>query len=363
MKKYKILVDLNIPLLSNCLANHSIVMEFEGRKLSKQDILDFDASLLFVRSTTIVNKDLLEGTNVRFVATATSGSEHFDKAYLDSKGIVYSDSIGSNALSVAEYVIFSILHYQGITKSSIIGKNIGLIGYGNVGKRVAYYANLLGMNVFACDPPLFDTGFFAHSKLNHYALEYIFENCDVITNHVNYERDGKYPTINLINANLLKKAKANVLLIHTSRGGIANEADLIEFARNKKITLVCDVWENEPNVSKNAALAAMIATPHIAGHSYDGKLKGTLKMAQHFEEFTGYYVDKSTILNELSNTNYIDINSMSENDIYPSLLKSRDLLSIHQQFINTFSTDYAGKEFDLMRKNYPIQREIFKDIL
>ncbi len=369
MKNINVLIDSNIPLLSEAIADFANVSIFEGGKLTNQKLIAAKCTMLFVRSTTQVNKELLNGTEVKFVATATSGSEHLDKIYLEANKIAYFDAIGSNALSVAEYVIFAILFWAQENNKPLDGKKIGIIGFGNVGKRVAYFARLLGLELWVNDPPLVAEGYAFPEGLKVSNIDEIFQNCDIITNHVPLELGGKFPTHNLIDGKLISMITQGSLFVHASRGGVVRESVWIEAAVKNQIVPIIDVWENEPYISSEAMRAARLATPHVAGHAFDAKLKGTLDMARAFEEFTGQKPNCDIILNELNNSEKIDLSNWNNENIYQMLLKSREIPRIHQAFLgeinnpdeNITNEENISDRFKSMRKNFPCQREVFPE--
>jgi erythronate-4-phosphate dehydrogenase len=290
-KQSVIYIDENIPLLPDVLSDCGELIKFNGRKLDNEFIKKHDCEYLFVRSTTKVNKSLLEDTNVRFVGTATSGIDHIDTQYLSSKGIHFCSAPGANANSVAEYVLYSMFLYSKKLGISLKDKTIGVVGYGNVGKIVAEYAHLMGLKVLINDPPLKNDGFLFPNNLEYVSLNEICESADILTNHVplTFHGEGKHPTYRLFSPDHIKKIKRSAMIIHTSRGGVIDEDTLLERINKEELIAAVDVFENEPLVNIDVAKAAIISTPHIAGYSYDGKLKGTLMMAQQFQNFSGVY--------------------------------------------------------------------------
>jgi len=362
-----IFVDEQIPLLYDSLAQIGEVVQFSGRSLTKEMLSNFNCEILFVRSTTKVNKDLLEGTKVKFVGTATSGIDHIDVEYLNERCIYFADASGSNSNSVAEYVIFSILHWAKDHNFDLRGMPIGIIGFGNIGKLVGKYANLLGMEVIINDPPLLEKiekGF--HESFPDYVkyanLNELLLSSRVVTNHVPLEKQGKYPTYKLLDSNNLELLGQNTLFIHTSRGGVVVERDLITIKRMKELTLAIDVWENEPHINVELAKECEIATPHIAGYSYDGKLRGTLKMLEEFEKFTNIKPDYSLVISKLSEYKPLDAQFYQTNEyIYKKLLESRKLLedtAVFKKIVEIRNESERARYFDELRKNYPRRREI-----
>lgn len=362
-----VFVEEQIPFLSESLEKVSNLFTFPGRRLTCESLISSNCEILFVRSTTKVNRNLIENTKVKFVGSATSGIDHIDLDYLQSKNIYFTDAKGSNANSVAEYVIFSILHWASENKIDLKGLPIGIIGYGNIGSLVAKYSFFLGMNVFINDPPLLEAihqGQKEHlpSFLTYLDLDDLLKNCLIITNHVPLTSNSKYPTLKLLDKDKINLIPDNCLFIHTSRGGIVSENDLLQIKRKKNFTLVIDVWENEPNINTELIKESAICSPHIAGYSYDGKLRGALKMLNEFEKFTSIKPDYSKIEKELANYKRLETDFFQNPvSIYDKLIVTRRILDDTQQFKKILSftnSNQIAKYFDDLRKNYPTRREI-----
>lgn len=227
------------------------------------------ADVLLTRSSTRVNASLLEGSKVRFVATATIGDDHFDKGYLKSKGIRYANAAGSSTGSVVEYVITALLelHVRGLI--DIAETRIGIIGAGRIGGRLQDIFGRLGMRVLVNDPPR------ARKERGRgfVTLRRLLDEADVISLHTPLTRDGPDATWHLIGKHELSRFRGRGLM-NTGRGDCVDnaalagwlDADAAHFA-------VLDCWEGEPNVSHDLLShpQVAIATPHIAGHSLDGK--------------------------------------------------------------------------------------------
>lgn len=354
-----ILADENIPFLPYALRNAGRVILFNGRELNNRQLTESGCNILFVRSTTKVDKELLSGTNVEFVASATSGIDHIDTEYLSRKGIAFYSADGSNSNSVAEYVVYSILKWAVTTKANLPGKAIGIIGYGNIGKLVSKYSGMLGLQILVNDPPLKDAGYKFPANVYYGELNELLKEADIITNHVPLTTAGLYKTSRLLDEIQLNLIKGNSLFIHSSRGGVVNEAALTVLL-SKGVTLVMDVWENEPGINIEPAKSCMLATPHIAGYSRDGKIRGSAKMSRAFREFTGIIPDNTIIDTEIGK--YSPLGNEYYNNPEELLLlleKNRQFSSDHLNFISTF--DKESKEraisFDKLRKEYPEMRE------
>ena len=276
-----LICDENILFGKEAFKTIGSVKTCSGRAILQELIKNAD--VLCVRSITNVTAQLLDTTNVKFVATTSSGSEHIDKDYLEKHGIGFADAVGANAESVAEYVVACLfLYMKNMGWSSLQGKSCGVIGVGNVGTKVAAFAKKLGMSVVLCDPPrMLSEPSFVSEKLEA-ALS-----ADVVTLHVPFTTKGEYATNNMINLKNLSIIKKNACLINTSRGGVLNEEDLKYRLKQKKDLFCCiDVWKNEPKIDAELAALANVATAHIAGHSWNGKVNATKqiyeKICEHF---------------------------------------------------------------------------------
>lgn len=265
----KIVADENIPFAAEAFGTLGGVTLVHGRAMTAQTVADAD--ILLVRSVTRVDRDLLEGSCVRFVATATIGTDHIDTDYLDKRGIGFASAPGSNATSVAEYVTAALLVLAKRGGYRLQDKSIGIIGVGNVGSRVAAKAEALGMKVLLNDPPL--------ARKTHYKkylpLERLFE-ADFLTIHTPLSYGGPDPTYQIVNEEFVAAMKPGSVLVNTARGAIAETRALKRALDSDQLgEVVIDVWENEPNPNTGLIERAAIATPHIAGYSLDGKVRGT----------------------------------------------------------------------------------------
>ena len=268
-----IAVDYQIPEIENRLAecfkaDYSIDY-FDSNTLTARDLENTDA--LLVRSTLSVNQALCQDTKISYVASATAGINHLDIDYLDSQNIAWSHASGCNAFSVIHYVLAAI---GVLIKDDLfnVRQSIGIVGYGNIGRRLYNILKALNFEVYACDP------FLSHSELVD--LDRVLE-CDLITIHAPLSERGNHPTSNLINESHIKKV-SNKILINTSRGEIISEALVL---KAHDLIYICDVWTNEPHPSKELIERAFIATPHIAGYSIEGKLNGAISISRACAKF------------------------------------------------------------------------------
>ncbi len=261
-------IDRNIPFAREAFENFGDVTLVETTGINAAAV--HDADVLIVRSETRVTQTLLEGSRVKFVGTATIGTDHLDLDYLQSRHIAYANAPGCNSTSVAQYMAAALLHLSSKCGFSLSGKCIGVVGVGNVGKKVVQIAQVLGMSVRQNDPPLArSTG-----DKNFVSLDDLMD-CDVITLHVPLTKTGVDPTFHLFDRKRLASLKPGTVFVNTSRGAVVETDALKNALRRKHIAhAVVDVWENEPDIDPECVSLATIATSHIAGYSFEGKLNG-----------------------------------------------------------------------------------------
>lgn len=262
----KIIVDKDIPYIKGRLEEFSKVEYYQGEKINADIVKNADA--LIIRTRTRCNADLLRNSDIKIISTATIGMDHIDIPWCESNGIKVCSAPGCNAPGVAQYV-FSSLLINGFNPQN---DTLGIVGYGNVGSTVGEWAKEMGIKIKVYDPPRHEKGF---NDIDYYNLEDVLQQSDAVTLHVPLTYVGKYPTYHLIGEDELKKIKRNGIIINSSRGGVVDETALKNILRLKKIKAIVDVWENEPFIDKELLELTEISTPHIAGYSYEGKIRGT----------------------------------------------------------------------------------------
>jgi len=358
----KIVVDENIPFGTEAFGRLGEVVTVKGRAISRDIVRDADA--LIVRSVTRVDADLLEGSAVRFVGTATIGFDHVDREYLERRGIGFASAPGSNANSVAEYVVAALLVLGRRKGFRLENKTIGIVGVGNVGSRVAQKAEALGMRVLRNDPPLQrETG-----DPRFLPLEALFD-ADIITFHVPLTRSGPDATLHLINAALLDRLGRGTILLNTSRGAVADSEALLEAAETGKLGgLVLDVFENEPEINPALVEAADIATPHIAGYSLDGKVNGAAMVYRAACEFFGKPLewDPAEALPEPPCPELRAAAGRDDEDALRDLvLAVYDIEADDRRLrkIVSMPSNERGAYFDHLRKTYPVRREFHNTLV
>jgi len=265
-----IIADNNIPFAKEAFSHIGEVRTVQGRGLTADQVAGADVLLL--RSTVKIDGELLADCEPKFVGTATIGTDHVDQKYLASRGIPFASAPGSNADSVAEYWSCAVLLVAARLGWELAGRTAGVVGVGNVGRRVARRARALGMEVLECDPPLA-----RESGSDRYRpLEELLQVSDIITMHVPLNRQGPDATLQLADRDFFAKLKPGAVFVNTSRGKVHSGAALRNAIDSGRLTAaILDVWENEPEVDLELVSRVDVATPHIAGHSLDGKVNGT----------------------------------------------------------------------------------------
>ena len=267
-----ILVDDNIPLAAEAFGRFGAVRRLPGHAITSAEITDVD--VLLVRSVTRVDEALLTGSLVRFVGTATAGTDHVDEDYLLRAGIGFASAPGSNATSVVEYTLAALISTAANLGVGMRGRTLGVVGCGWIGGAVADRAEALGMDVLRCDPPLK----MMHPQPSPYVtLEEVLAESDFITVHTPLTHaEEAHATYHLIGSSALALMKPRAVLVNTARGAVVDNAALKAVLQTNAIAgAVLDVWEDEPEINLELALLVQIATPHIAGYSFDGKVEGT----------------------------------------------------------------------------------------
>lgn len=353
----KIVVDENIPYGKAAFSSLGDVVLRPGRAISREDVRVAD--LLMVRSITRVNAELLEGSTVRFVATATIGVDHLDEAYLKDRGIAYASAPGCNANSVAEYITAALLVMAESRGFKLWDRTLGIVGHGNVGKRVEQKARALGLKVVLNDPPLErETG-----DAKYRPLEEIFD-CNIITVHVPLTKAGPDATYRMLNTEFFSRCKTGTLILNTSRGAVCDGNALRQALESGKIgAAALDVWEGEPNVDLELLSNCAIATPHIAGYSFDGKVNGT---RQIYEAACGFHgmapTWDPTPLLPAPDVPEVRVDGAARSvqaELAKTVSRVYDILADDKRMraLLTMPSAERGPYFDRLRKEYPQRRE------
>lgn len=261
----KLLIDDAVPYATAIFSHLGEITTMPGRDINAEAVKDADA--LIVRSRTQVNRQLLEGSKVQYVGSTVVGLDHIDQDYLAESQRHFYSAQGCNANSVAEFVIHGLVLLAEEQGFDLSQKTLGIIGVGQVGKRLQQKAQALGMTCLLNDPPR------ARKEGNESFVD--LDNtlqADIISVHTPLTFSGKDKTHRLINAEKLKRLNSEQILVNAARGGIIDEQALINTPLKAKII---DCWENEPHINKHLVMQSFLVSPHIAGHSFEAKLAGS----------------------------------------------------------------------------------------
>lgn len=345
----KILADENIPLIHEFFDDLGEVITMPPRAMTAEHARDAD--LLVVRSVVPIGRELLEGSSVRFVGTCTAGTDHLDTDYFQAAGIHWSSAAGCNAMAVGDYV-FSALAVLGV---DVLPLRVGIIGGGNVGSRL--YRRLVALGVDCrCYDPLLPP----QTDLRLSSLEEVLD-CDVVSVHAPLTRTGPHPSFHLLGETELERLRPGAVLISAGRGGVVDNQALSRLLKQRQdLRVVLDVWESEPDVDKDLFKQVNFGTPHIAGHSYDGKARGTEMVYHKVCEYLGRPATvRFDELDEFRPAAPLRLQSSNlPAALQEAILAVYDLRDDHQRFAKALATeDSARQAFDQLRKHYPMRRE------
>ena len=398
--KPKIIIDANIPYIRGAFDDIAEVEYLVAKDITHDKVMNTDA--LIVRTRTRCNAELLDGTRVKMIATATIGIDHIDTEYCDSHGIQWTNAPGCNAESVAQWVGSALTVWANKHNCSLVGKTIGIVGHGHVGKRVERLAHKLGMNVLLNDPPL------ALENPDRYVdLHTIAHECDVITFHTPLTREGEFATYHLADEEFFEiiknkkitpppcgtspktgeEYKSSTLIINAARGGIINENALLSYLNSHDnlsysppklggvvedrggnnssfyrqrlkdlrfltphssfANFAIDCWDGEPETNSELRQRALIATPHIAGYSADGKLNATQQVVQAVAKALNIIPNTIEGLSEKKTTN------KEGDELKDELLNNYNILA------DSDALKAEPEKFEHFRSNYPVRRELY----
>lgn len=348
---YTIVADENIPGLEAGFAALGRVIRVNGRSLQRQQLEGAD--ILLVRSVTRVNRELLEGSTIRFVGSATIGTDHIDTDYLDARGIVWANAPGSNANSVVEYVVSAFASVEGLLEKLLDGGTVGIVGMGNVGGSLYRRLDAMGIQCMGYDPLLAPLSYPVLTELDSVLA------ADAVCLHAPLTDDGEYPSFHLIGPPELERLKDGALLLNAGRGAVIDNAalgDCLDQRRDLKVIL--DVWEHEPAIDLDLMAKVSLATPHIAGYSLDGKLAGTGMIYHACCQALG--LSKASSAVGVDSTQLIELGGSGLEGLREAVLTaydiSRDNSAMRKQLVAAGPGQGEGA-FDSLRKHYPVRRE------
>lgn len=350
----RIVADENLPLLSEFFEDLGKIKTYPGREMSAKQVADAD--ILLVRSVTNVNAQLLKGSKVRFVGTATIGYDHMDLNYLKDNNICFARAPGCNARAVGDYVLSALSVLADSRGVNLCDLSVGIVGVGSVGFALRTRLEAMGMNVIACDP------FKKEKKVGKLSqLDEVLK-ADVVSLHTPLTKTGEHPTHHLIDAQRLEQMQTYACLINSGRGAVVdNQALLAHLKQNPKFKAALDVWEGEPSPNIELINHCFIATPHIAGYSLDGKMRGSEMVYQQLCEFLGLPIRRKLAqflpepgIKRMSFSDQIPVNQALRSAIRAAYEVRVDdgMMRAH------FARANSNTSFDSLRRNYPLRRDI-----
>ncbi|MBR5846763.1 MAG: 4-phosphoerythronate dehydrogenase PdxB [Bacteroidaceae bacterium] len=336
----KVVVDDKIPYIREALHTMGVeALYVAGSDITSAMVRDADA--LIVRTRTHCDASLLEGSRVRFIATATIGYDHIDTAYCDSRGIRWTNAPGCNAASVCQYIQSVLLLLQRDRELQLSGTTLGIVGVGHVGTLVAQMARSWGMRVLLCDPPRAERG-----EEGFVSLDVIAREADVITLHTPLTQGGRYPTYHLADASFFASLQRKPYFINTSRGETTDTEALRQALDEGKISqCIIDVWEHEPDIDLELLERCYIGTPHIAGYSADGKANATRMSLESLAAHFG-----------LGPVPVIVPPAPAQAIIYAGS-RAEAMLSTYDPLTDSEALKSEPARFEYLRGHYPLRRE------
>lgn len=351
----KIIIDDKIPYIEGAFEPVAEVVYLPGAKTTSDIVKDADA--IVTRTRTICNQKLLEGSNVKFIATATIGYDHIDTDYCVETGIEWTNAPGCNSKSVEQYIASTLMVLAQENGWDLSDKCIGVVGVGNVGSKVARIAEIFGMKVLLNDPPRER----AEGSAKFVSLRTVQEEADIISLHVPLNMKGEDSTFHLTDMNFLKDLKKCPVLINSCRGEVTDTVSVKTALKESIISdFICDCWENEPDLDLELLSLTRIATPHIAGYSKDGKATGSLMSVQAIDKFFGLGIAdwKPTGVEKpegqefkLNGINREGQTKSGQEILSEAVLHTYDIRKDDEEFRKDTSL------FEQLRGDYPVRRE------
>lgn len=336
----KIVADENMPLVREMFAPYGEVKKFPGRELTSDHVRDAD--VLLVRSVTKVNEALLKGSKVRFVGSATIGTDHVDQSYLRQQGVSFAHAPGCNANAVVQYVLSVLFRLR----PNWMEQTVGIVGCGNVGGQLYQTLQQLGVHCHCYDP------FLSTEDNSHLVSFEEVLRSDILCLHTPLTTDGPYPTFHLFDESVLSKLASNTLLLNAGRGAVIDNHMLLQMLPNKSWQVALDVWESEPDITLPLLEQVDIGTPHIAGYSYDGKVNGTTMVRDAFCVWRGQSVPATTF--DQKQLTDLVVSSLSD-----AVLATFDVAQEDLRMRSALLAEgtNVSKEFDDLRKSCPKRLE------
>ena len=341
----KIVADVNIPVLEGVFEPDAEVAYKDGREICREDCLDAD--VLITRTRTRCNADLLEGTSVRMISTATIGTDHIDMPWCEEHGIEVYNAAGCNAGGVMDYVFSALYGVAARKKIPLQDAKLGIVGVGHVGRKIERMGRKLGFEILRCDPPRAER----EGQEGFRTLDELLAEAQIVTIHVPLDET----TRGMCNDDFFSKIQPGAIFINAARGEVVDEDALLR-ARPKLGALVIDTWCNEPDINQRLLVECDIATPHIAGYSYQGKQNGTAMAVRAVARRYG--------ISELEDF-YPETEDL---DLHPVLIDAEgksqgEIASMLQYNYPIFTDDFMFRTepqgFEMLRSQYQYRREFY----
>lgn len=345
-----IVADINIPFLRGAVEPYANMQYLPASQITRGALANADA--LIIRTRTRCDAALLEGTPVKFIATATIGHDHIDQVFCKQAGVSWSNAPGCNASSVMQYMACALASIALHDKKKFNELCLGVIGAGKVGKKVINLAQVLGMKVLVNDPPRERH----EGRLAFTELPRLLEEADIVSMHMPLNQEGPDKSLHMADNFFFESMKIDAWFINTARGEVTQTGALKNALRSGKLRgAVIDVWENEPDIDKELLHLAFIATPHIAGYSLDGKANGTAMSVKAISRFFKLGIDNWHPTKIPAPQNPV----IHLNDPYKNTEELIREVFTHTYNIHADSRLLKNKpsDFEVSRDNYPPRRE------
>jgi len=347
--KLKILADAHIPYLKGVAEQFGEVEYLPGNQFSREALREKDA--LIVRTVTHFGEEMLAGSRVKLICSATIGYDHIDTAWCDTHGVAWRTAPGCNADSVEQYVTASLLHLADKRHFSLSEKTIGIVGVGNVGSKVVAACRKLGMRVLLNDPPREEKE--GNGKGAFMDLETIRQQADIITFHTPLTKTGRHQTYHLVDDAFFAALTKKPVIINAARGGVCDNRALTSALEEGTVSgAVIDCWEHEPVIDRELLQRVDIATPHIAGYSADGKWNATRMSLENLNTFFGLHIEPR----------YLEIPSPAQpvidlQDVPRDRQLAQAVWHTYHPLTETAALKESPDKFYQFRSNYPLRRE------
>ncbi|MCF2860410.1 4-phosphoerythronate dehydrogenase [Pseudoalteromonas sp. SMS1] len=347
----KILADQNMPLVEEFFSSLGEVERYDGRTITAEQVREAD--VLLTRSITKVNQSLLAGAHaIKFVGTATIGVDHIDQAYLKARDIAFSSAPGCNAIAVAEYVISALYAYSQDRNVELKGKKLAIVGVGNIGQCLQQKLQQSGIELILCDPVRAQQG----ALCEHVDIDTALAEADFVTFHVPLVKSGEHQTKHLLNAQRIKGLKPGMLVINASRGDVIDNHALLQAKQaGQELELILDVWENEPTILTELMDWCLYASVHIAGHTLEGKARGTQMLYEALCQTLGVTANKR--LDAFLPTPVVSQCQLNETLSETDYGRIVHLIYDIRRDNGLMRANLESQGFDVLRKQYPVRRE------